>query len=365
MLVLITGAAGLLGGELAGVLAGRGHGVVALVHRSRALSRSDGRPLPAAPWSGLPRPGEVVVLPGDVRSPTLGLETAQYAALAGSLDLIAHCAAVTGFGLAPRVYHEVNVAGTANVLALAGGRGSRPISLLHVSTAYVCGKRDGPVREADLATGQTFTNAYEASKADAERLVGAARGQGLVAAIARPSIVVGAFANGAIGRFDNIYGVIRLVVEGRIRTIPASPHASLDLVPVDHVAEGLADIAERMDAASGKTFHLVSGAPVPATALAALALDYPGFQMPRFVAPETFDPAHLRPSEQRVHQQVTALYASYFQRDPRFRSDNLRALSGRLCPPLGQPFLRRLIDHCLAAGFLKRGTAMPGHPATV
>jgi CO/xanthine dehydrogenase FAD-binding subunit len=38
-------------------------------------------------------------------------------------------------------------------------------------------------------------------------------------------------------------------------------------VPIDHVIGGLTDIAERMAAASGRTYHLVSGAPVPVAAL--------------------------------------------------------------------------------------------------
>ena len=42
-------------------------------------------------------------------------------------------------------------------------------------------------------------------------------------------------------------------------------------MPIDHVVGGLTDIAERM-AAAGRTFHLVSGAPVPVAALRTLAL---------------------------------------------------------------------------------------------
>ena len=49
MRILVTGAGGLLGRELTGHLAERGHGIVALQHRNTLLRRNDGRPLPACP----------------------------------------------------------------------------------------------------------------------------------------------------------------------------------------------------------------------------------------------------------------------------------------------------------------------------
>jgi hypothetical protein len=73
------------------------------------------------------------------------------------------------------------------------------------------------------------------------------------------------------------------VTAGRIHLLPASPCASLDLVPIDHVIGGLTDIAERM-AASGRTYHLVSSAPVPVAVLRTLALGYQHLHAPRFAA---------------------------------------------------------------------------------
>ena len=352
MQILITGAGGLLGRELVGYMAERGHGVVAVQHRSMALHRNDGRAIAAAPWSGAPPvPGQVATLAGDVRRPGLGLDAATQAALLPGLDLVVHCAAVTGFNLDPAVYRDVNVEGAANVLALTGG--ARPVPLLHVSTAYVCGLRNGLVREDELDTGQDFANGYEASKAAGERLIAVARREGRQIAVARPSIVVGTSGGGVTSGFGSIYGLIRLVAEGRIQVLPACPGASLDLVPIDHVVAGLADIAERMDTAAGLNFHLVSGTPVPVAGLTELALGYPQLYAPRFVPPEAFDPGALTPSQQALHQQVTGLLASYLQRNPRFADANLRALSGRICPPTDHRFLRGLIDYCLAAGYIK------------
>ena len=323
------------------------------------MHRNDGRPQSARPGDGtLPLPGEVAALRGDVRQPGLGLDGASLAEIVRGLDLVIHGAAATGFNLSERVYREVNIGGTANVLALIGQRGQAPIPLLHLSTAYVCGKRSGPVAEGELDVGQRFANGYESSKAEAERLVRAAQHQGGISAVARPSIVVGRYRDGIIGQFTNIYALIRLVTAGRIHVLPASPCASLDLVPIDHVIGGLTDIAERMAAAWGRTYHLVSvsGAPVPVAALRTLALGYQHLHAPRFVPPETFERARLTRAEQTLDRHVTSLYASYLQRDPWFQDANLRALSGRTCPRPDQAFLQRLIDYGIATGYLRGRT---------
>ncbi len=350
--ILITGAGGLIGRELAGHLAERGHAVLALLHNSTILRRNDGRLITASPWNGgAPQPGSVAALHGDVRQRGLGL-----GASLPPLDLVLHCAALTGFDCEPGAYQAVNVDGTANVLAYAGEGGNIPV--LYVSTAYVCGGRDGPIMEAELDVGQHFTNGYEASKAMAESLVRAAAAAGRMVAVARPSIVVGDSCSGQIGSFSNIYGLIKLVTDGLIRTLPASPGASLDMVPIDHVIGGLTDIAERILAASGRTYHLVSGRPVPVTALRTVALADSRLHAPRFVLPTAYDPALLTHGERRLNGQVTQLYAAYLQRDPRFQDDNLRALSGRVCPPTDEAFLRRTMDYCLATGYV-RGRRIP------
>jgi hypothetical protein len=127
---------------------------------------------------------------------------------------------------------------------------------------------------------------------------------------------VGRYRDGTIGQFTNIYALIRLVTAGRIHILPASPCASLDLVPIDHVIGGLTDIAERMATAAGHTYHLVSGAPVPVAELRTLALGYQQLHAPRFVPPESFERGRLSRAEQTLDRQVTSLYASYLQRDP-------------------------------------------------
>ncbi len=354
MRILITGASGLIGRELAGILTERGHAVFALLHRSQGLSRNDGAALAAEPWRGAaPEAGQIVTVQGNVGLDGFGLNSASCALLASSLDLIVHCAAVTGFNLAPARYEQVNVGGAANVLAFAAHAGPMPIGVLLVSTAYVCGERSGVIEETPPATDHDFTNHYESSKAAAEHLALAAGRQGLPVAIARPSIVIGAAHDGAVGEFGGIYQLIRLLTDGRITSLPADRAASLDLVPIDYVVAGLADIAERMDRAAGGIFHLVSGAPVPLGLLHHYGSAYPHFRLPRLVAPERFDARSLTAREKLLHDQVTTLYAGYLKRDPRFCDARFRALTGSFCPPMGEIYLSRILDYCMQTGFLR------------
>jgi nucleoside-diphosphate-sugar epimerase len=322
MRILVTGAAGLIGGETCARLAARGHAVTALVHRERGVCGNDRRPV-----------GGVTILAGDVTRPGLGL------AAVSDFDLVIHSAAITAFDAPADLYDRVNVAGTANVAALG-------LPLLHVSTAYVCGTRDGVITEA--STGTQFVNGYEASKAAGEAIVRAA---GVPFAIARPSVVVGASDSGEISRFENIYMIFKLIAEGRVRTLPGAAGASLDLVPIDHVCGGIVAMAENFAGVAGKTLHLVGASPVPLALIGAAIAAVPGLGAPHFVDPADFAPASLPPIERRYHAAAAALYTGYLLRGPVFDTANAAALLPP-CPPTGRAWLDRLIGYCVAQGFV-------------
>lgn len=335
MNIFVTGAAGLLGGELCRLLMAGGHSVTALVHTNREIRANDGSLVPVA--------GAVA---GDVAQPRFGWDAAQFEEVAAAHELLIHCAATVRFDLEEADYRAVNVEGTRHALALAEAGG---MDYLHIGTAYVCGTRDGVVREDDPLPEGGFANGYEASKAAGERLV---RASGLRWAVARPSIVLGDSASGAIRQFDTTYTAFKLIAEGRVRAMPATQGATLDFVPIDHVAQGIVEIAMRMEQAAGGTFHLVSGQPLRVERFAATIGSYPHFHQPALVAPADFDPAALAPLERRLFRRIAGLYASYFQRDPRFDDTAFRSLTGRACPPTGEAYIRHLIDHCIAVGFL-------------
>ena len=127
------------------------------------------------------------------RCPHLGLDEATYSGLAGRVTHIIHSAADLRVDAPIDELRKTNVQGTANVLELARAvqRDHGLERYAHVSTAYVAGGRSGAIPEADLTEEYGFSNAYELSKYEGERLVQAAKSE-LPISVFRPGMIVGA-----------------------------------------------------------------------------------------------------------------------------------------------------------------------------
>ncbi|MBE7210103.1 MAG: SDR family oxidoreductase [Gluconacetobacter diazotrophicus] len=290
----------------------------------------------------------------DLSAPGLALSADTRRALAAEHDLVLHAAALTRFDADEAAYRAINVDGTARILDLAGAANAE---LIHVSTAYVCGTRDGTVLEVELDIDQEFSNGYERSKAAAERIVRAAIPR---ACIVRPSIVVGDHPSGRIRRFDTFYVVLKLLAEGRLPILPATAHATLDLVPLDHVSDAVAAVAARFEAAAGRTLHLVADRPTPVSAFPQTFARHPGLHAPELRRPAEFDPATLSPVEQRLLHRGLGVYLGYFTRAPRFDAAEARAVLGYSAPPVDQAWWDRLVRYALSAGFIRAGSGRPG-----
>src|SRR5947209_5292167 len=123
-----------------------------------------------------------------------------YLRLADSIDTIVHCAASTKFNLPLLESREINVQGTANVVELAR-RSPCLRKLLHVSTAYIAGRKPGPLHEAAMTEPHGWFNSYEQSKFEAEQIV-LDQASDIPVVIARISTIVGNSSTGRISQFN-------------------------------------------------------------------------------------------------------------------------------------------------------------------
>ncbi len=203
---------------------------------------------------------KIKIVVGDLTLDRMGLDPAAYVALANDCTHILHVGASTDFGAPLAESRWINVEGTRKVLdfALQVQKSSSHLERLdYVSTAFVAGTRTGLVTENMLVRGQNFANAYEQSKYEAELLVRDFQSQ-LPIAIHRPSIVVGDSRNGFTPHFKVLYWPLQLLAKNLLPFIPCNTKATLDIVPVDFVAESIYRLMTTSQSIS-QTFHLTAG----------------------------------------------------------------------------------------------------------
>lgn len=215
--LLVTGATGVLGRALLPLLPPR-YDVVALTHRAR---------LDAG----------VATVQGDLTRPRLGLHEADYRRLAERTRTIVHAAAVTDFAVGEPATSALNVEGTSRVLDFAAEAGAK---VLYVSTAFV-GRAAAVARGPAAGSTQATATAYLTSKQRAEELV---RGSGLDWTIARPSVVIGDSATGAIARYQGLHWLIRGIVRDQVPVIAGPADSLVDVVPADVAAQAVAALVD-------------------------------------------------------------------------------------------------------------------------
>ena len=159
MHVLVTGGAGYIGSVIAARLLARGHAVTVYDD----LSRGHRAAVPAG----------ASLVQGDIRDQS----HVQRTLLDGRCDAIVHMAALAEVGESveqPERYYDVNVSGTATVIAAA--KAAAVGRLVFSSTAAVYGAPERvPIEEEDELAP---TNPYGASKLAGERLLEQARNAG-------------------------------------------------------------------------------------------------------------------------------------------------------------------------------------------
>ena len=314
--------------------------------------------------------GRVHWVIGNLKAPGLGLAPEARARVVAECDEIVHAAASTDFGRPMDVAEAVNVGGVRAVAELAAEAARRPgfSRFVHISTAYVAGRRDGVIQAEDLPGPEgPFSNTYEASKAQAERFLRERMGE-VPMTIVRPSIVVGDSTTGRTFNFNVLYFPIKLLQRGMLPVVPGRRTTTLDIVPVDYVCDALLALA-RDPAAAGRTYHLTAdddAMPLVEfidrvdrffgerrAALGAAAGGGPAPRRTRVVGPARWAVLRwwLRRSLARVpRRQFDAFetYLPYILSDKRFvAAETRRALEGRVAYPPIASYLARVAEYAV------------------
>jgi len=262
--ILLTGATGFLGGEIAAALlrstAARLHCVVRGRKDVSARDRLDR----VRRHLGVD-PERLVLVEGDL----VGSALASDHAITNQIDTIVHCAAAVNLFAPYSDLRPANVLGARAVLELASRGAPKAIHFVSTAGVFLSARyrgstvfEDGPVEGAD-----GLRNGYASSKWVADTLMARARARGFAVTVYRPAFVGWHSRSGRAGEHD----VIALLL---LASFEAGCAPNLDLqinsTPVDHVADTVAAVVSRA-AAHNATYHVVNRAAVRFVDLAAIA----------------------------------------------------------------------------------------------
>ncbi|MGA2796770.1 MAG: SDR family oxidoreductase [Thermoguttaceae bacterium] len=361
---LLTGATGLLGSYLLRDSLREGHRLAVLVRPTKResarrriesiLSRFE-----ADLRTTLPRP---VVFEGELAEVDLGLDGDDLRWISRHCRSVIHNAANLTFHSKGRDGEPwlSNLEGTRRVLDLCRTAGIR--QLHYISTAYVCGLRQGRVLETELDVGQTPGNAYEHSKIEAEKLVLACPWIDPPTTY-RPAIIVGDSQTGYTSTFHGFYVMVKLAhtLVSRMVLGSTAGHYMVEglgltgkecknLVPVDWVSAVLTHIFSQKSL-HGRTYHLVTRRP-PSLTLIAKVIQHAVEEYSTLADEKDLLLCNGSWFLDNFRQQME-IYRAYWRDDPQFDDTNRAAAAPLECPEMDAEMLLNLARYAIQSNFGK------------
>jgi thioester reductase-like protein len=360
--VLLTGATGHIGQFLLRDLLLRDQPLAVLIRPKPGMSsgerltevleqaeRSAGR--------SLRRP---VCLAGDTSHELFGLAESDRHWVTEHCTTLLHNAAAVDFGDGSGATWQNNVLSAERVVQCCAQFDFQ--HLAYVSTAYVCGRRAGVVREDELARGQTFRNEYEESKYEAEQLVRRDCPCPSLTVL-RPGIVIGDYRT---GRSHSFHGFYRLAQFAQAMSTGATldehgrwalnvrlnldGHEIRNLVTVDWVSEMIAQILASPEL-HGRTYHLTPQQPTLSREILDALEAYFHFTGVQFVGRGDLPTKDVTFEEARLYD-FFAGYLDYWINDPAFDRTNTDLASRTIAQPrIDTACLMRMVDYAVRNRF--------------
>lgn len=334
--VVIDGANGFVGSNLARVQAGRGRSVVALARGTseETLEAIQGALVePDEPaFTDRCHPVSYVLDQAD-----LGLDDAGLAEVFGDpCDYWHTAASVSLSSRNPAELFATNVEGTRSALEAFRRHASPGSRFFQVSTAYSCGHHDGEAPEGwhETADWSAFRTYYEASKREAELVFRSFREEhGVSGTVVRLGQVVGHSQTGETSSLYGIYDLIRALArishrhpDQKVR-VTAAPNATLNLVPVDRCTDWMCRVGDLDEVPwNPPIVHLVDRSGIPADVVAAAISNYLPIEL--VLVPEDELPANEMSAFERLVAARTSFTGRYVSHRIDFARNNLDAILG-------------------------------------
>ena len=244
--VLLSGATGLIGGELMLLLAARGihsTAVIRAANADQARERLLERLGKSVRWQ--PEFADMVSAEaGDVTAPQFGLSDA----VIDAADVVLHSAANTSFKPGAGVY-PINIKAATEFAGIL--KSLRPSQRgFFVGTAAVTTEPRGVITEDMAFAG--YANDYIRSKRDAETLL---RASGAPFVSLRPGIVLARGIDDAKLSRNMLWSI---PVMAELGEVPLEPQARLDFAPVDFIASAFAELLLK-DTLAHDCYHVSTG----------------------------------------------------------------------------------------------------------
>ncbi len=374
--ILISGATGFIGTILCDYLLENTQAHIWLL--IRASSPNHARTRLQRQWWDFPHLLEnynsrIHLIPADISSPGLGIDIETHHQLWENISHIIHSAGVWRITAPLSELQRLNIDASANMLKLAKNccRHGQFQRFSHISTAYVCGQTSANLSEDTLLNRPSFSNAYEQTKYEGERIVREMATE-IPMTIFRPGMVVGDSRTGWIKTFNTLYLAFRAYIQKKMRIWPVDPSLPLNFVPVDYVAGTIADITLN-PMSVGYTFHLTAPESDTPTverlfnAVTEWCRNYLDGQWPditfiganRLLSNKIIEPLH--PFLPHSIQGLTRLIP-YFIHQPRFSRDRCEAFTPQW-PYSWTEYLPRLLRFGVNHHFLHRSDRTPAEQA--
>lgn len=262
MIVLVTGASGLLGRATATAIADAGHEVRTLQRRPSGLAGA------GAPGSGR---APVTDVRGSVTDPAVVGDALQ------GVDAIVHLAAKVSLAGDAGEFERVNVGGTRLLLDAAEKAGvTRFVQVSSPSVAHAGAAIVGA--GADPADPAHARGLYARTKAEGELLALARDRPGFAVLAVRPHLVWGP------GDTQLVERIVERTRQGRLPLLDGGT-ALIDSTYVDNAASAIAAALERAEAAHGRAYVVTNGEPRPVADLIAGICLAAGVTPPRWSVP--------------------------------------------------------------------------------